>query len=364
VSNKITYLIGAGASANAIPVVEKFNDSVLNFIEIIKNYKIEYSRYGSFNASIHFTKGQLRDIFVEDSKSIIDKISSGHTTVDNYARMLYLTKEYPELRKLKSLLQFYLLWKQFEIPYDKRYDLFLASIFNLGKYTNELTLPGSIQIISWNYDIQFEIAANNYYKVDLISYIQDSLNSSSIINSLKKANQNELFSITRLNGNCIGWYKEEIPQTYNIQLNIYKNNKTLLIEDMLAYYHWLGIMQNEQKAGIDYAWENNDHARKIREIASSKAEKTEVLVIIGYSFPTFNRSIDRALISKMKNLKKVYIQTMKPSISEVTNRFESLANINNNKRNTDGMIEDVEVKTIEMFTGTEEFYIPFEYIGE
>ena len=36
--------------------------------------------------------------------------------------------------------------------------------------------------------------------------------------------------------------------------------------------------------------------------------KIEVMVIVGYSFPHFNRSIDDEHFRRMKSLKKIYIQ--------------------------------------------------------
>ena len=35
---------------------------------------------------------------------------------------------------------------------------------------------------------------------------------------------------------------------------------------------------------------------------------TDILVVIGYTFPLFNRTVDNTLISKMNRLTKVYIQ--------------------------------------------------------
>lgn len=39
---------------------------------------------------------------------------------------------------------------------------------------------------------------------------------------------------------------------------------------------------------------------------------TNVLVIIGYTFPFFNREIDRRILSKLKPYAKIYIQDLNP----------------------------------------------------
>jgi hypothetical protein len=351
-SDKITYFLGAGASANGVPIVEKFNEQISLFIGVIGGTNIKDEKYTGHNASIEISKKQLRDEFIKDSQLIINRINSNHTTVDNYARMLYLTQQHRELRKLKSLLQSYLLWVQFNFPSDKRYDLFLATIFNLNKTSDELELPNSIQVITWNYDIQFEIAAEQYYQTDVVGYLQKSLGTT-FNRNLEPIKAHNGFCIIRLNGNAIAWYEREMPSNFEMQFSKNRRDKTEFIESLLAYYYWLGHLPNGSgSAGINYAWEERLHTNKIREVAFDKAEKTTILVIIGYSFPTFNRSIDRELISRMKNLTKVYIQTMKDSVSEVKDRFKAL------------VAKEIEIIPIEMNSGKEEFYIPFEYIGK
>jgi hypothetical protein len=53
---------------------------------------------------------------------------------------------------------------------------------------------------------------------------------------------------------------------------------------------------------------------------------TDILVVIGYTFPLFNRTIDNALISKMPRLTKIYIQDKYPVAIQNTmqNAFERL----------------------------------------
>ena len=63
---------------------------------------------------------------------------------------------------------------------------------------------------------------------------------------------------------------------------------------------------------LSFAWENSVNNEKIKETLTNTTEDTEVVVVIGYSFPFFNRVTDRYIFSKMPKLKKVYVQDINP----------------------------------------------------
>ena len=97
---------------------------------------------------------------------------------------------------------------------------------------------------------------------------------------------------------------------------------------------------------ILYSWEEDSVFKTVRNNALKATRDTNILVIIGYSFPTFNRTIDKNLLHNMGRLEKVFIQSPESSIKGVMQRFNSLYEY------------DVEIEPI---TNVEEFYIPFEY---
>ena len=112
--------------------------------------------------------------------------------------------------------------------------------------------------------------------------------------------------------------------------------------DILTYYdeiiNFKKNNQNEPEAInlLNYAFEyfSNEHEFKnpFSQIAIKNsiriAENTEILVVIGYSFPIFNRSIDKFLIEHMTNLNKVYIQDISPDniYTTMKNSFKNLQN--------------------------------------
>ena len=56
-----------------------------------------------------------------------------------------------------------------------------------------------------------------------------------------------------------------------------------------------------------FAWEKTEFDKR-RKILYDKIEDAQVLVVIGYSFPFFNRETDREIFSKMEKLNRIYIQ--------------------------------------------------------
>ena len=76
------------------------------------------------------------------------------------------------------------------------------------------------------------------------------------------------------------------------------------------------------KPHLSFAWEETENHAKIMAAIKSKTQDTEVVVVIGYSFPFFNREVDRAIFANMPNLKKIYIQdinarAVEPSLKAV-----------------------------------------------
>ena len=84
-----------------------------------------------------------------------------------------------------------------------------------------------------------------------------------------------------------------------------------------------------QRNRISFAWErmNDQYVQRISDCVSD----AKVLVIIGYSFPFFNREVDRIIFEKMPSLEKIYIQdpnasTVKMSLQPVLSSVQVSVN--------------------------------------
>ena len=156
---------------------------------------------------------------------------------------------------------------------------------------SKLNIDDRITILTWNYDSQFELAYKEY------------------------GEEKEARGIRRKLG--IADLKD---QSYETRNQIFKLNGDLLVKLIDLY------LKGREKKGasrISFAWDNNEYIEKNFEAALIDAIKdAETLVVIGYTFPFFNREIDRAIFSAMNTLKTIYIQD--PNATQIADNLESL----------------------------------------
>lgn len=294
---KITYLFGAGASANAIPVVADIPSS---FNRIIEN------KLNGFSLSEGLS--ETFDKFIKDIEWLKKECASCKS-VDVYARRLHLKKQKDELERLKNALSVWFTLIQLMNKPDNRYDSFFANIL---KDSND-GFPNNMTILSWNYDCQFEL---NYMKY-LLSWNEESILKAS--KDLKILTKNcfgtydidcdlDEFSIVKLNGSAaIG---NRAKQVFYYTPYFKQDDDTKVIDEIIYNYQQLSPPVPESYSGnqnlLSFAWE--DDQGSFMPCISKVVDKTEILVVVGYSFPYLNRSIDIEIINSMPLLKIVYIQ--------------------------------------------------------
>jgi hypothetical protein len=351
---ELTYLIGAGASANAIPTIKEFKKGLIEFKESIQKYLPTDEQTHLTESDKEFL--QLGIPFTKDIEWLINGCEE-HASIDTFARKLYLSKKSNDYSKLKFLLSEFLLFRHITHGIDKRYDTFFATILDLG-ISKELILPNDIKIITWNYDRQFEFSIAQFLD-EPDSNLVDNFANVFPRGGPKSANY-ETFCIVKLNGSYGIFYRENKGGVKSIQMDykLFKNNadqdslKSVVNNTLNRYQEqiletqFIPITNSTKYPIISYSWENDNVFTDIRKYAIHTTITTKVLVIIGYSFPTFNRSFDKLFLKNMESLEKVYIQSPKESILGVEQRFRSLCK------------KDVDIKLIDSI---DEFYIPFEY---
>ena len=89
---------------------------------------------------------------------------------------------------------------------------------------------------------------------------------------------------------------------------------------LIEYYDNLGADTSELgfqfTSRLSYAWETSDRQRQMFDMLQKVTSDTTTVVVIGYSFPYFNRQIDRKIFAAMPYLKTVYIQDPNPEAIE------------------------------------------------
>lgn len=309
---KTTYLIGAGASHGTIPIVNEFQEGLNAFPGMIR---------GLFNPTLtaEFNKhNTLKFQFDDAIKNLtstyenLAKIIGDHASVDTYAKKLFITDKLDELTNIKFYITLYFNFIQYYIPTNKRYDAFIASLIN----EDELKFPKHVNIISWNYDFQFELSYSQYLKkVKTLSHFQSALNVCPPC-----FDNNDHKTIFKINGSA--FFENEKQQLLGLYGdNIRAEHQDLGFETLnqfLLHFH----INNSYPTAINFAWARSKKDKHLIDMIMSQTMDTECLVVIGYSFPFFNRGIDRTILNNMKGLSEVYIQD--PFAEEVAESFKSI----------------------------------------
>ena len=334
--SRIVYLLGAGASYGRrgekqvdFKTEKLTKDGVVSSrgscVNIVSGVPVVNEIPGRLAHMVYRMTNLLNAQDSTLDKSILNKLiedlewlqtmTSRHATIDTFAKKLFLTNNQSDYQRLKNLLLVFLFFEQVINEPDQRYDTFLASILQ-----NDVNhLPDDITVVSWNYDFQFELAYNEYAKADNLSMLSETYLYSHDKLSERKSDgpyhRHKGFNLLKLNGSAF-------VAGDNSYYEIKKNQN---LESMLGMYSKLDARNNR----ISFAWErmNDQYIQRINDCISD----AKVLVIIGYSFPFFNREVDRVIFEKMPSLEKIYIQdpnasTVKMSLQPVLSSVQVSVN--------------------------------------
>lgn len=367
-AQNITYLLGAGASANALPTYNNFGVRFKHFTELFKEGSDLFNKSDAVKRATIIEMHSLMKYFLSEfeyhntpdtiaKKYFHKQVNDSHLNVTNVKQLLTLFFLYEQTVDPKSISELYTHKDSNQIDIvtkhflDKRYDSLIAGLLIPKK--NELNLLSQFKILTWNYDLQFELTFRNYKgKNTDLGQVQNLLQSfPKIYNDVKNSFDINKFSLLHLNG--LAYYNKGLqsdefgtPMSYNSGLSEY------LLDVYQKMNSHTEIHCTKYYTLLNFAWENlnEDYHIKNNEILNNAirvAQETEYLVVIGYSFPIFNAAIDSELIKNMNRLKKVYIQS--PD-AELIKRILSKAYFSEKPQS---FIEDVGF--------TNPFYIPTEW---
>lgn len=337
---RITYLLGAGASANAVPVVADFKDRIIAF----KNYLGHLAYYHQkLNPSI-------ADFFYQKYNWLLAGIEE-HTSPDYFAMFLGITSKESgnriKLIELKLLLSLFFVFEQSKKilggsyakdNYDKynvtlpktyfssdvvanidrridpRYRVFWQDIFT---EKSNRTLPENVNVVTWNYDLQLEMSFVEFETKTLGVVNQDL---QIIPNSNGQTVIDSKFSIVKVNGTAGLFHNPESKKILDglIALEV----ETLDVRTIELVYK---LMQNTisliEFPLFYFSWEENEHTNLARKATQEILSKTDVLIVIGYSFPDYNKKIDASLFTKAYGISEIIIQ-VKDNKQEIEKRLK------------------------------------------
>lgn len=323
--SKIIYYMGAGASYGkkearevidkgtekeslliheGLPVINEIGKCLLAFKEAVANAPIDISGHYSF-LNKYSTSGDdlnhMRNCLITDIEKVYEA-NKEHATIDTYAKKLYLIKRTNELKRLKNVLTTFFVWTQVVSKTDQRYDTFLANILQ----ENTLSIPNGISVISWNYDSQFEMAYRNYSQDGNLPIFD------------KKAHTDYQDS-----GNCGKIFKVNGSANFDDFCMVDYISKHTDVDSIIQLIEYYGSLNADTAelgfqftSRLSYAWETSERQKQMFDMLQKVTYDTTTVIVIGYSFPYFNRQIDRKIFAAMPYLQSVYIQDPNPEAIE------------------------------------------------
>ena len=310
--SRTIYYIGAGASRGkrddkgnileGVPVVSEIPNEFAAFREFINNAVVP-DGYTTFLGLYHTSANDVQNCKLM-MLSDIDRLQQGiieHATIDTYARKLYLTNCFTEFKTLKDILCSFFVWSQLEHKVDGRYDTFFANILD----ERTLALPSDISIISWNYDSQIESAYKAYRNNPGLPIFEKNIQGE--WPSLPKSGR--VFKINGTASFLDGSVVERIKES---------ESKTVAAVQLILFYNSsradTSSMGFQMRTHLSFAWEPAVNHDKLMNALAVTTADAEQVVVIGYSFPFFNREMDRAILKGMPKLQKIYIQDIDASM--------------------------------------------------
>ncbi|MCU0360022.1 MAG: hypothetical protein MUF75_04775 [Bacteroidia bacterium] len=312
---KVTYIIGAGASANALPTNQNLPDSLE---ELANSLRADSSINTSFHA--------FRDSFCLDLEWLA-KEGREYITVDTFASYCHI-KDRESLQKLKFTLSLYFTIQQFvRKKTDNRYRNFLLKLVD-----SRQLFPENIKILNWNYDTQFQIAASVIRQEDFTYVRTISKHTPPLIeyyhtlggdfNVSARMDHIEL-TMVHLNGIAGYYFYEQTQQLLNYNLGPEG------IRDINDLFEKVNMDGTRKHPILSFAFEPlssgvNHYTRNRIPYAKKIVSDTEYLVVIGYSFPIDNFDFDCELFSAINsgNLKGIYYQDPVLNVESMRTQFK------------------------------------------
>ena len=312
------YYIGAGASARSLPVAKYMPCR----LQELANKTAAFAECSdSLNGRVAEIAGDLR--WLADS-------SQERTSVDALAHNCHLRADNEQMARLKKALAVFFLLEQAQRPVDPRYRDFLSYLSQLNERRN-VAMPTDVRVISWNYDMQFEMAYAEFLHPDDYPKVATALQ---VVPGLGDgAYCSKCFSIVKLNGTA--------GMVLGAQ-GLARQYKNYLTSDFKKTLKQVGSSYDDN--GIPYlnfAWVDDEW----RNDALKRIERVETLVVIGYSFPLVNRDVDQEILTRLLRPEKLYVQAGRdgPAVKE---RLAGLG---------------VDAERVSLVEDVGQFYIPHPY---
>lgn len=247
-----------------------------------------------------------------------------HQSFDTYFKKLFHLNEENKIDEAKKILNLYFIlehlkdstrqpenyngeffWKQSKV--DKRYDALIAGL--LKPLQGKAEPYCKVNFITWNYDLNLLSSLKNHLSPG--STFKEFLNKIDKENGVLSVG--EYFSVLFMNGY---FYSSEFDKLNNLD-SVTQDEIHEIIFNRIKSENYFRIVVDEFSGTvlrnkdydadlIKFAWETNNFNV---EIAKSKMMESKNVVVIGYTFPLYNRLIDLGYLpQEIIQYKKIFIQ--------------------------------------------------------
>ncbi len=332
---KITYFFGAGASHNSVPITFQLHQQLNRIATNIGSeaalplFEDTANVFKSFlNQNRLETEGLNVEAKLFAELYILGKKSKEYSTIDTYAlyNKYHNADNYNKIKHLINL--FFTFWQtQAQMDHtgkdvlqwdeiDPRYINLISAII---RKEGEISIPDNINFITWNYDTQLEKAINLFDKSKTLL---------DICNKIKvyPASQSTLSKIIHLNG-ISGFLKKK---TGEIELIPCDNTKPYYEKMKQISDYYSAVNTIEDSTLIKFSWDSEIANNEALKMAKLVIQESDYLIIVGYSFPLFNREADIAMLRTLPHKCKIIIQNPNITTDMFNEYFEKINPPKNN----------------------------------
>lgn len=298
---KIVYLLGAGASCKG------------GALPLVADYCKRLEACGKALEGIADLKEYM------DSLLWLGGIDKKHNTVDSFAKWCWKNDK-GQLERLRKALAFFFTMEELVIGVrDPRYIQFITEITD-----DEFKFPRNVKIINWNYDSQVQLACDTNKRVEHFAnrpggavHVPGIINYYPTMSNLQRVEPEDLDMI-QMNGIA------RMYRAFDDSLRMHQPS-----------FNEMGPFMNSLKMSsydcptFNFAFERSDQGTGLAigdriNYAKDLVKNADVVVIIGYSFPSVNDVVDNALFEVMKQgdgIQKIYLQSPSLTIDGISRRF-------------------------------------------
>ena len=307
--SKVVYLLGAGASygkRNGMGTIIEGLPIMNEIKRELNEFRIWFGNIENIDRPIIILENkrpfkEVQQYIVNAIEFMLDALE-GRKSIDCLAKDLY--DNYDSWAEeanvscgnlygyLKFLMASFFLFEQHIHPHDTRYDSFLNTIL-----TSEGNIPENMYLLTWNYDMQLELA----YQMKTGKQLP-------VCIPVEKEGYTTDAKVFKINGSANYFNKNHMNC-------LVLKDENELVERI---FHQYAITHSEDgrffssgTTDLYFAWEKEVFDQK-SQFLKRNTKDAETLVVIGYSFPDVNAIIDKEILDSMPNLPRIYVQDKNP----------------------------------------------------